>query len=155
MKQLAIIFILLSITASPVFAEDKVFVQVRESKVRAQPKIWASPVASLLYGDALIKLDEEGGWAQVKTVGGKQGFIPSSSLSARTVVLESSNRVKNISADPTEAILAGKGFDQEVERMFAAQSSGNFTAVNQMERVRIADSDLRAFVASGSLTGEK
>lgn len=142
--------LLIGVAAS---AEETVYVQVRESKVRSTPKIWAAPVASVSYGDALVKLSGSEGWSQVKTAGGKGGYIPESSITSRKVVLSSNASLGAGGADSTDAILAGKGFDQATERQFAASSGANLAPVDQMEKLRISEQELKEFVISGGLEG--
>lgn len=133
-------------------ADDRAYVQVRDAKVRSQAKIWAPSVASVAYGDALTKLDEESGWSKVKTVKGTSGFIPTSALTARKVVFTSHTAAGGGGVDATDAILAGKGFDQSVEKNFAGRG-GDFQAVNHMERIVISDAELRDFVAASGFGG--
>lgn len=149
---LGLIFFTVSNSA---FAAEYAYVQIKSSKVRSAPKIWASAVASVSYGDSLTVSETNDGWSKVSTSNGKSGFIPSSALSPKKVILASSSRVSQSAADPTDAILAGKGFDQNVESQFAAQSNGNYKAVDTMEKLKVSDSELKAFVVAGELTGGK
>ena len=76
------IMVSLFISATAFAAESSVYVQIKSSKVRSEPKIWASAIASVSYGDALEPIEESSGWVKVKTKKGV-GYIPSSSLSTK------------------------------------------------------------------------
>lgn len=142
------------ISGNTLLAEEIGYVQIKSSKIRSAPKIWASAVASVSYGDGLTIIEKEDNWVKV-TSKGKTGYIPASAITPKKVVLASSARVGESSVDPTDAILAGKGFDKGVEAQYAAQSSGNYQAVNAMEKIKVSEAELRAFVIAGELAGGK
>lgn len=146
--------IFFSITTNAI-AVDSAYVQIKSSKVRSAPKIWASAVASVSYGDSLTVVETSDGWSKVTAANGKSGYIPSSALSTKKVILSSSSKVSQSAADPTDAILAGKGFDKNVESQFAAQSNGNYKAVDEMEKIKISEAELKSFVIAGELAGGK
>ena len=127
------------------------YVQVKSSQLRSEPKYWASSVGSVSYGTKLNVLKEENGWMKVTTSGGTQGYIHQSAVTPRKVVLSSSSKVR--SSDSSEIVLAGKGFNREVERQYAADNSSlDFRAVNAMESLKVSDSEVRQFMSSGKLT---
>ena len=152
-KSAAIIPISMAISLTA-FADQTVFVQVKESKVRTQPKIWAESVGSVNYGDSLQLQSQTEGWASVTLKTSKHGFIPVSALSDRKIILSSASYAGS-SIDSADAVLAGKGFSSGTEKQFASSSGANFSAVNKMEAIKVTDASLRDFVNTGKLGGAK
>jgi hypothetical protein len=133
-------------------APAKVFVQVRETKLRSEPKYWASSVAGLAYGDGLSVLSEENGWQKVKTAAGAQGFVPLSAVTTRKVVLSSSAKAAATAGGDDDVLLAGKGFSADIEKQYAGQRKGlNYHAVDQMEKLRVSGGEIAAFLKNGKL----
>lgn len=150
-KRVVPLFLFGVISASPALAAD-VYVTVRESKLRSKPEFLASPVASIRYGDKLSVVKDSEPWMQV-SFGGKQGYVHSSAISTRKVVLSASKGAAGANVDQSDVVLAGKGFSSEVEKQFAATHSNlSFAAVDAMERVKISTAELDAFVKQGKLT---
>lgn len=132
---------------------DELWVQVRETKLRAQPSILAAGVADLKYGDRVDKVSEAKSWAQVRTVRSqKEGYLPLSSITPQRVVLLARGNPK-IKADATEVVLAGRGFSKEVEEQFKILNQGaRFDQVDQVERRCSASTkEVAQFVEAGGL----
>lgn len=129
-----------------------VSVKVKAAKVRAEPRAWATAVTALKYGDSIQALSESDGWLKVRTAGGKQGYLHESAVTTKKIVLSMRGISGDGTADRTDVVLAGKGFNQAVERDLAAQDGSlNFKAVDEMERLRVSDTDLAAFIKAGQL----
>lgn len=149
--QLLITALMLSATSLAFAAPSQVYVTVRESKLRAKPDFFSSPSGNLKYGDRLDVLDDSGAWLQVKA-SGRTGYVHQSAISERKVVLRSSGSFGSTQADQNDVVLAGKGFNAEVERQFAASHQGlNFAAVNAMERIKVSPQELASFAEQGQL----
>ena len=132
---------------------ESIQVKVRSTAVRTEAKAWASPVALAAYGDSLTVVALGGGWVKVKTTGGKQGYVHSSAVTTRKVVL-SSRGPSDYKADSSEIVMAGKGFNKQVEQQFAAANGkANFRDVDAMEKLKSRPSDVAAFVREGKLGG--
>ncbi|NDC38247.1 MAG: SH3 domain-containing protein [Proteobacteria bacterium] len=132
---------------------DRAVVQVniKESKLRTQPKFWSSTVADLKYSESLTLLGSESGWLKVRTKSGAQGYLHSSAVTTKKIVLAGKASV-GTQADAAEVALAGKGFSREVEREYALSNPElNFKAVNAIEQVRVSDQELLAFLREGKL----
>lgn len=153
LRKLALFALLALFAPSLSFASDSVFVQIRNSKLRSQPSAWSSQVASVSYGDELTKLEETGSWIKAKTAKGQIGYVPTSSVTTRKVVLKGNTQAVSSASGNPDIVLAGKGFTKEVEESFKASSNLDFSAVDAMERVKVADSDAKAFAKSGKLNG--
>lgn len=135
---------------SPSYADD-VWVQVRESRVRARPLFYATTIQSVKYGDRLSKLGEDNGWVGVRA-GGREGYVPLSAVSPKVIVFSSAD-VAKVQADPSELVLAGKGFSREIEQSFKKQdSSARFDLVDRVEReARASSGEVERFIKQGGL----
>jgi beta-barrel assembly-enhancing protease len=124
-------------------------VKVREAKLRAQPEFWAAASAGLKYGDRLTELGEHGEWYKVKTSGGLEGYIHSSAVTDREVVL-SGRRAGAADVDQGDVVMAGKGFSPEIERQYSAANRNlSYAEVDGMERIKVSDAELTGFIRQG------
>ena len=127
-------------------------VNVKTAKVRVEPRVWSTAVVGVKYGDTLQALSSSDGWLKVRTSGGKQGYLHQSAVTDKKIVLAARGSGGDVSADRSDVVLAGKGFNKAVEQDLAAQDGAlNFKAVDEMERVRVSDGDLAAFIKNGQL----
>lgn len=151
MKRRLIVLVFSLLFSSAVFAEE-LYIKVRSTKLRAQPKAWGSAVADLRYGDKLTVVDDgDAAWPRVKSAGGAQGYVSQSALSNRKIVI-STNSNAITQADPSEVVVAGKGFGKSVEQQYAqASTEANFREVDRMERLKISDGEVLNFMRQGQL----
>jgi uncharacterized protein YgiM (DUF1202 family) len=148
MKRTFLIF-LLCLTAAAVFAQRKgatLYVAVRSVPLKASTGFFAKTVGNLAYGAQVTVLAVNGKWAQVRS-GSLTGWTASSNLSSKRVVAQGDNR----SASASEMAMAGKGFSEEVEREYKTGKDLNYSAVDDMEKVMVADGDLLVFIEEGHL----
>ncbi len=148
-------------TSSSSAGAKLVYVEVKVTKLKAKPEYLGANLADLSYGAALSLVSESSdqagnkdGWIKVKSSSGVVGYVHSSALSARRVVLSGSSDKKLLRADesPTDIVMAGKGFSKEVEKEFAAKNPAlNFAAVNAMEKIKIGEGETRVFARAGGL----
>ena len=132
--------------------QQTVSVQVKESKLRAKPEFWASSVSDLTYGQRLVVAGSEAGWIKAQTSNGKVGYVHPSAVTEKKIVLAGTNVAS--SANNSDIVLAGKGFNSSIEKDYAAENpSLNYAAVNQMERLHVSDAELGAFLSEGQLGG--
>ena len=150
MRKLLLIAALYAAGPTAVMAE-KSWVQVRETKLRSQPKFYATGSATLRYGQAVDQLAASGGWAEVSSNAGR-GFLPVASLSRDQIIL-SSQDISKVKADTSEVVLAGKGFSKEVESSFkAADTAARFDLVDKIERTaRTSPKETSDFAKRGGL----
>ena len=146
--------LLLLVSISTTYADNlgPVSTQVAEVKVRTAPNFWSAPVASASYGDEVTAVAEDGSWLKVKTRKGASGFLPASAVTTKKVVLTSRGGKTRGGVDDVDAILAGKGFNSDIEA--SLQSSGaslNYPAVERLERTNVSQGELLAFVKKGGL----
>ena len=153
-------FITLPYLALPSFAESEnkesiqttVRVTLNSTKMRSAPKFLAPIVAELKYGDELTATNSENGWYSVKNNRGK-GYIHQSAITTKQIVLNRDPRSGvPLQVDPSEVVLAGKGFNSETEGDYAATGGQvDFNAVNKMEKISVSDKDLSRFITQGKL----
>lgn len=152
---LIIIALALIFVPSPSLARDvpeSVSIKVRETALRAKPKAWSPGIAGLAYGSKVTVLGSEEGWFKVKTTSGKEGYLHPSAVTDRPVIISSTSASVGKEADPSQVVLAGKGFSKEIEKEYASLNpSLKYSTLNQIERMRISDSELVEFMSQGML----
>lgn len=135
-------------------SSETVFVAVKNAKLKSKADFLSSTVGELTYGEALNILSTEGSWANVKSRSGKQGYIHTSAFNTSPVALNSGAKFKGGANDET-ITLAGKGFNEDVEKNYAKQNTNlNYAAVDRMEQNKVSDGEVRAFIKEGGLKGE-
>lgn len=130
------------------------YVQVRSAKIRSTPEFWGASVSGVSYGDKVGVIPGqkgEGGWLKVKGAGGKEGYLHVSALTSRKVVLRASDQKPSHGVSSSDVVLAGKGFSKEVEANYSKSHALNYKGVDQIERERIGEGELRSFVKGGNL----
>lgn len=142
-----------SLIAVEAFALDSpVYVMVRDSKLRAKSDFFSASTGDIKYGDRLDVLKEQGSWLQVRTASGKQGYVHTSAITERKVILKSGAKFEPSAADQGDVVLAGKGFSADVEHQFASTHRNlNFADVDAMERIKVSPKELVAFAEQGKL----
>ena len=145
----ALVLIELLATSPSAFADNSVFVQVRTTKLRNAALHWAPAAETLMLGDKLTVLESKDGWFKVKSARGKTGYVHESTLTVRRTELRSGSSANTV--DSSEAVLAGKGFNKQVEQQFAASNHLSFAQVDAVERLRVDDAEVLAFINGGGL----
>lgn len=134
-------------------ADDALTVQVKETKLRSAPHQWANSISSLKYGDSIFPENTSEDWVSGTTKSKQKGFVHISALTSKKIVLASGKSASNI-VDPTDVILAGKGFSKATEDEYARQNAGsNFKAVDSVLAMQVPDSDVVSFMKEGQLGG--
>lgn len=135
---------------------ESVYVQVRRSTIKKEPKAFAAVVSSVREGDELSVVSDEGNWLSVTTKSGKSGFIAKKSVSEDKVELASASSGKlGVDVDESDTVAAAKGFDKDTEKDYRMnQQSADFDAVDRLERRAIPGAEVAKFVKSGKLNSE-
>ena len=127
-------------------------VQVKNSPVREQPSFLAKTIVLVNYGDRLQVLEQQGDWSKVSTSGGQTGWIHTSALTKKKVVMEAGTENAQTAASGEELALAGKGFNSDVEADFKAKNRQvDFTWVDRMEKVKVAPETMWQFLTDGGI----
>jgi len=129
-------------------------VQVKEGLVRSAPSFLSSIIARLAYGDQVLMLSEKDGWAKVSVTGKvPEGWMHSSALSEKRIVLRSGAQSVGQGVSSDEIALAGKGFNADVEKEFKAKHKEvNYPFIDQMERMVVSQNQMQEFVRMGGLS---
>ena len=125
-------------------------VQVRKADVRDTPSFLGNTVLSLAYGDKVTVDQQNGPWMHV-TVSGQSGWLHTSALTSKTIVMKAGDAAQT-SASSGEMALAGKGFNSDVEAQFKADHRTiDFGPVDRMEKINIPAATLLHFAKEGDL----
>lgn len=141
----------LLLASTPAAFAEPVWVQVRQSQLRAQPKFYAPSAGSVRYADKLERLSESGGWVKVQGQG-KEGYLPLSAVSEDHIVLSSAD-LEKVRADSSEVVMAGKGFSKEVERQYKRDDAAlRYDLVDYVERTaKASPGEVSQFIKAGGL----
>jgi len=128
-------------------------VQVKKGQVRATPSFLGKVVVTLAYGDRVETLEEKDGWIRIVPPGKKApGWMHSSALSQKRIVLKAGTKEAELAASTGELALAGKGFNADVEAAFKARNRDiDFTWIDRMQNMNVPPDKVQAFLQEGKL----
>jgi SH3-like domain-containing protein len=131
-------------------------VQVKKGVVRLNPSFLGRIVTQLSYGDRVYVVDEEGSWTRVGlSENAAKGWIHSSALTPKVVVLKAGSEDVQVTASSEEIALAGKGFNKQVESEFRSKNSNlDFTWIDRMEKFVVSQKQMKQFLNEGGLSPE-
>jgi len=141
------ILVLLGVYAA---AETMMSVQVKETKVRGTPTFMGKILATLVYGDRVKVLEEQRGWSKVEAPSAN-GWVSSSALSKKRIVLQAGAKNVETGASSSEVALAGKGFNEQVEEQYKKDTKLDYTWVDRMETFVYLPDELISFLQNGGL----
>jgi hypothetical protein len=133
---------------------DSMSVQVKQCQVRTAPSFMARIIATLPYGERLPVISSQGSWTQVyMTVAGVNGWVHTSALTRKKIVLAAGAADVNKTATSDELALAGKGFNKQVEGEFRAKHNNlDYARIDQMEKLNVTQSAIREFLKEGAVS---
>ena len=127
-------------------------IQVKEGQLRSTPSFLGTIIAKLAYGDRVEIIQDQGTWKKVAVRGGTQGWIHTSALTAKSIVLKAGAGNVQTSATSGEIALAGKGFSEEIEKQYRKLNRNlDYTWVDRMERFQVSPEQMRAFLKQGDV----
>jgi uncharacterized protein YgiM (DUF1202 family) len=130
-------------------------VQIQDGKLRSDPNFLGKITTSVAYGDMVTIVRQQESWYLVTTRSGQTGWIHSSALTEKAIVLKAGDANVDKTASQREIALAGKGFNADVEKEYKSRNPQlNFEWVDRMERYVVSDENIRQFVLDGKLTPE-
>ncbi len=133
-------------------ASETMSVQVKTTPLRDTPSFIGKAGATLSYGDRVDVIDTQGPWNKVTASGGLSGWVHSSALSTKKIVLKSGQETAQSKASSDELALAGKGFNSDVEGEFKKQHGNiDFSWIDKMEKMRISSGDTQSFLKEGGV----
>jgi len=133
---------------------DVLSVQVKQTLLRTQPSFTAPSLGTLFYAEQVELQNGENGWKSVKALkNGTLGWVHESALTTKTIVLQNTPKLSHSSVSQSEVLMAGKGFNKEVESEYKKQHTTlNFSSVDQIEKnPPITSGNLSTFAKAGNL----
>jgi len=136
-------------------AERIMTVQVKETQVRTTPSFLGKIVARVSYGEKVSVISTGKTWFKVKkiTAPAVVGWVHGSALTTVKVTLKSGDKTAQGKASTREVALAGKGFNESIEGVYAVNHPDlDFSGVDRMEKISPAMKDVEKFMTDGDLT---
>lgn len=136
------------------FGEKIMSVQVKEAHVRGAPSFLGEIVGKFVYGDRVRIVEESGAWRKVGPAEGvPKGWLHSSALTKRKVVLQPGKVDVEEAATSDELALAGKGFNKQVEELFSSDNpDADYAWIDWMEQIVVSHDEMRRFQEEGGLS---
>ncbi|MBM4059519.1 MAG: hypothetical protein FJ265_00270 [Planctomycetes bacterium] len=151
------LFVILTLLAADTPQDPGAILTVtrRTTKLRAQKKMFAAPVADLREGDKLAFERRDGAWLRVRS-GQLAGWLHETDVSTNPDVRLSGQGVReNYSASETSA--ARKGFNPQVEQNYRGKNpnlEAAFQLVDRLQARATPETDVQRFLTEGGLLQE-
>ena len=146
---------LLSFMTVSVYAtvQKMMWIQVRGGQVRSTPSFLGKILIRLSYGDQVEVQEEKDAWARVTPAGGDRGgWIHISALTKKKIVLKPGAKDIKQAASGDELALAGKGFNESVEKEFKSKNRNvDYAWIDRMEGVDMSQEQIQQFLKEGEL----
>ena len=135
---------------------QRMSVQVQDGKLRADPSFLGKILGSVAYGDSVTVIRQQEPWLFVSTRTGQlTGWIHSSALTEKEIVLRAGDANVQKTASQREIALAGKGFNPQVENEYKKRNPNlDYDLIDRMERIIVSDEEIRQFMKAGKLSPE-
>ncbi|MBO7121774.1 MAG: SH3 domain-containing protein [Treponema sp.] len=147
----SLIMVFFALICAQVYAAGKKqYVSVASVDVKAKASQFSSSVGTVKYADEVIVIQADKSWSKIELPGGKSGWLPNSSLSAKKIVVKLDGKKKS-SATASELALAGKGFDSNFENTFEKTNDVSFAPVDKIETFSTSEKDAVDFLKEGQL----
>lgn len=134
---------------------DTLIVTRKQTKLRAQKRVFAPGVQDLVEGDKLEFLAKDGAWISARYQQ-TTGWLHGSDVSERKDVRLSGQGVRE-TYTAAETGAAKKGFNPQVERQYRLDNpalNAAFARVDELEKLRVDENELRTFLQQGGLIVE-
>jgi uncharacterized protein YgiM (DUF1202 family) len=127
-------------------------VQVKNGQIRGAPSFLGQVVAPLNYGDRVQVLETKNEWMKVTGPAGQSGWVHSSALTKKKIVMASGSQDVQTGASGDELALASKGFNSDVEADFKSKNKNvDFTWVDKMEKFKVQPREMQSFLKEGGV----
>ena len=140
--------LILFLTSSAIFAQSTapaLYVTVKTVEVKASFGFFSRVLGTLAFGDTVTVQQSQGKWLVVRSASGLQGWAPADAFSTRRIISGGS------SVSASEFALAGKGFNDDLEKVLRSSGDIDYKGVDAMEKRKIAPEELRIFLKEGRL----
>lgn len=153
MKNSIICITVIALLAGSAFAEEteievggSATVMIREQHIFQAPVFYASPVGELVFGSVVEIVEERGDWYSIKAQGGTEGWVHSTALTG-AILSEGSQGTD----DSDMIMLAGRGFNSDVENSYASGKNLPWAEVDAIESISVDPATLEIFLIDGLL----
>lgn len=137
------------LAATALAAGKRMTVNVEQAKIRADKQFYAPAVATVKLGDKVDVGAREDGWYAV-TFRGQNGYLHESALGGAASGAGGSQWSGSDEAGADEVTLAGKGFNDDVERSYRQKHGDlDYAGVDAMEKRAVSEPVLLKFMKSG------
>lgn len=126
-------------------------VQVKESHLRETPSYLGKILAAVQYCDQVTVEEQQTEWWRVRTGSNQSGWMHSSALSPKKIVLKAGDDNVRTGASAEEVVVASKGFNQQVEQEYRRTKGLDFRWIDEMEKQSISPEAVAQFVREGNL----
>lgn len=126
-------------------------VKIRDQHLFPRPVHYARPIMEVAFGTEVNVIDSQGLWYKVRIPGGTEGWVHSTSLTGAVLSVGSAGGEQ----DPDMIMLAGRGFNADVEASYAQGQDLRFDLVDRMEEISVAPESVGSFLAEGGLIDEE
>lgn len=150
-KLLYAILILIPILAAyaeetPVEPGSSATVKIQEQHIFPSPVFYAQPVGELSFGEVVDVTGEQGDWFSIETASGTEGWVHGTALTGALLSQGSQ------STDDSDMImLAGRGFNTDVEDAYASGKNLPWDKVDMIEAIEIEPASIEVFLTEGML----
>jgi uncharacterized protein YgiM (DUF1202 family) len=129
------------------------YVAVKNVELRSATGIFSEVLGVLEYGEQVTVLKENGRWVEIRWAqrASITGWMISASLTTKRITSAGRQGGGGTSASANELALAGKGFSEEVERSYRAETALDFSLIDAMEEESVANEELFEFLTEGHL----
>lgn len=136
-------------------SQKKMSVQVKEGQLRSSPAFLGKIIANPSYGDSVEIIEDQGAWKKV-AIGGLQGWMHTTALTTKTIILRAGAQDVRTSATGGELALAGKGFNEEIEKQYKNLNKNlDYAWVERMENFKVSPEQMQAFLKQGGVAPQQ
>ncbi len=147
------LMIFVTVLAGNAFAEDtdievggNATVMIREQYIFPTPVFYAQPVGELVFGSVVEITGEQGDWYSIEADSGIEGWAHATALTG--AVLSQGSQGTD---DSDMIMLAGRGFNSDVEDSYASGKDLPWDEVDAIEDITVEPAVLEAFMVEGLL----
>lgn len=151
---IVLLFMILFVFGILVFSQNPQYmhVKVKETEVRSQPSFLGKVLTTLHYGDRVMAGEIEKGFYKIELPDESgEGWVHSSALDEKVIMMNASDSDVKKYASSDDVVLAGKGFNKEVEESYKNEKNLDFTLVDEMEKMVVSNSEIVDFLTDGIL----
>ena len=140
---LVVIGVTMALTAQS--SGTTLYVAAKTVEVKTSSSFFASSLGTLTLGESVVVQMDEGKWLVIRNSSGLQGWAPADAFSLRRIISSGAN------ISPAEVSMAGKGFNEALERTIRSSGERDYSLVDAMEKRNVSLGELQSFLREGRL----